>query len=73
MIFPREYENSGRTPLFSMLNFVCLFWILIANGGGRVTQSGVMNLQGGFCSKLLLCRSNLGSDYLFLYGAEALL
>ena len=33
LISSREYEKSGKIPLFSMLNFVSIFWILIANGG----------------------------------------
>ena len=54
----REYEKSGKTPLFSKLNYVCISLILIANGGGefllayRVSCSGVMNFKDGFCGKL---------------------
>ena len=54
----REYERSGRTPYFSKLNFVCIFWILIANRRGEflfaymVSCSEVMNLNAGFCSKI---------------------
>ena len=57
LIPSRAYEKTGRIPLFSKFNFVCIFFNLIANGGGeflfayRVFCSGVMNLKVGFCGK----------------------
>ena len=59
MISSWEYEKFGRTLLFSKLNFVCIFWILIANGGEqflfvyRASCSGVMKLRARCCSKLI--------------------
>ena len=58
LIGRRQYEKSGMTRIFSKFNFVCIFWILITNGGGeflfanRTSCSGVMNLKAGFCGKL---------------------
>ena len=53
----REYKKPVRTHTFSMFNFVCIFWILMTNGGGkflfayRVSCSGV-KVKAGFCSEL---------------------
>ena len=57
LISRRDYAKSGRIQLISKLIFVCIFWILAANGGEefyfayRVSCSGVMKLKPGFFSK----------------------
>ena len=58
LISSREYEKPVRTRLFSKSSSVCIFWFLMANGGGelffiyKVSCSGMMNLKARFCSKL---------------------
>ena len=75
----RDYAKSGRIHLFSKLIFVCIFWILAANGGGefyfayRVSCSGVMKLKPSSSVNFSLFSSILGSAYLFLSGAVVLL